>query len=144
MYLRREWPGGGVGRCAMCVVCLCACVRARVRVYLDRMLVHPRAHAESSCLTHHAWMSLGACDHAGDTPLLYDTRQWYCHDSPGYPLGEIKVGNLGSQIYYARSSNPWIKHECDLVDECGPLSPPMPPASRACLLMHTCPFACRH
>lgn len=55
----------------------------------------------------------------GDTPLLYDTRQWYCHDSPGYPLGEIQVGNLGKQLYFARSSNPWIKHECDLVDDLG-------------------------
>ena len=54
---------------------------------------------------------------AGDIPLLYDTRQWYCRDAPGLPLGEIKVGNLGSQMHYALSSNVWIKHECDLVDE---------------------------
>jgi hypothetical protein len=75
---------------------------------------------------------------AGDTPLLYDTRQWYCHDSPGYPLGEIKIGNLGSQIYYARSSNIWIKHECDLVDECGPLSPRMLTTSRTHMFVQAC------
>ena len=53
---------------------------------------------------------------------MYDTRQWYCHDSPGYALGVIKIGNLGSQIYYAKSSNVWIKHECDLVDEYVPFA----------------------
>lgn len=65
------------------------------------------------------WELIDPKQFGGDTPLLYDTRQWYCQDNPGYALGEIRVGNLGSQMYYARSSNTWIKHECDLVDDLG-------------------------
>ena len=71
------------------------------------------------------WERIDPAAFGGDTPLLYDTRQWYCSDSPGYPLGLIQIGNLGSQMYYARSSNPWIKHECDLTDDLGnPLKDP--------------------
>mmetsp|Transcript_28566 Transcript_28566/g.58380 ORF Transcript_28566/g.58380 Transcript_28566/m.58380 type:complete len:446 (+) Transcript_28566:231-1568(+) len=64
------------------------------------------------------WQRVAESQFGGYTPTLYDTRVWYCADNPGFPLGEIEVGN-GRETFYARSSNPWIKHECDLVDDLG-------------------------
>ena len=49
----------------------------------------------------------------------YAVRQWYCSPTPQFPIGVIQVGNLGTQMYYASSSSPWILSECDLTDSLG-------------------------
>ena len=65
------------------------------------------------------------CQCVSDRALLLLDRQWYCSSSPQFPIGAIQIGNLGSQMYYASSSNPWILSECDLTDSLGnPLADP--------------------
>jgi len=57
--------------------------------------------------------------YGGFSPVRYDVRQWYCANVQKLPLGEISVGNLGTQIYYAESSNPFVNTECDTNDLLG-------------------------
>mmetsp|Transcript_43798 Transcript_43798/g.103098 ORF Transcript_43798/g.103098 Transcript_43798/m.103098 type:complete len:424 (+) Transcript_43798:228-1499(+) len=72
------------------------------------------------------WQRVSISQFGGYTPTLYDTRVWYCSDNPGFPLGEIAVGDNGqTEPFFARSSNPWMQHHCDLLDSLGnPLSNP--------------------
>lgn len=59
----------------------------------------------------------GCCIRSTHLPPNVQTRVWYCSDNPGFPLGEIAVGDNGqTEPFFARSSNPWMQHHCDLLD----------------------------
>ena len=73
------------------------------------------------------WNVLEWSVYGGIPPVRYDVRNWYCANNPAIPLGEIDVGNLGKQIYYAFSSNPFVGSECDTKD---PLGNTLPQSAR--------------
>jgi hypothetical protein len=65
------------------------------------------------------WNVVNPSQFGGVPATRYDVRQWYCSPVPQFLIGVIKVGNIGSQMYFAASSNPWIMSECDVKDNLG-------------------------